>query len=261
MGQRQNAERLRIQIAMKEIDFLPDWYKQDKRRQMSYRTQYFALGGVFVVVMVWNAVTTHSVSRATAQLTQHRVRQAEAATTLVEYAEAKGQVAELQKKAEVVKEIDSKIDVASVLAELSFLIDERIVLSKVEITAEKLADKKHSKPKAGAAVRVAAVRSLEQRELPLGDVRFKVVISGVAARASDVAGLTTRLEDSPYFCLVYPAFCRPKTIGSGRSSMIDRGISQNDVPDDLKAQTKLASNSYQASEFEIGCYLANYETK
>ena len=252
---------MRVQVAMKDIDFLPNWYKEDRRRQMSYRTQYFALGGVFVVVMVWNAVTTHSVSRATAQLTQQRARQAEAATVLVEYAEMKGQVTELQRRTEVIREIDSKIDVASILAELSFLIDERIVLSGAEITAERLADKKQGRPKAGAAVRVAAVRSKEQRELPLGDVRFKVVITGVAAHASDVAGLTTRLENSPYFCLVYLSYCRPRTIGSDRNSTIGRRIPQSDIPNDVRAETKLASDSCQASEFEIGCYLANYETK
>ena len=244
---------------MKEIDFLPNWYKDDRRRQMSYRTQYVALGGVFMVVMVWNAVTAHSVSRATARLVQQRLKQAEAATVLVQYAEIKGQVTELQKRAEVVNEIDSKIDVASILAELSFLTDEKIVLSKVQITAEKFVDKTQDKPKAGAAVRVAAVRSKEKRELPLGDVRFKVVISGVAAHASDVAGLTTRLENSPYFCLVYLSFSRPKTIEAGRNSMMDPRIAQSDISTDVRAQTRLAPDSYQASEFEIGCYLANYE--
>jgi hypothetical protein len=239
---------------MKEIDFLPDWYKDDRRRQMSYRTQYVALGGVFMVVMVWNAVTAHSVSKATAHLAQQRLKQAEAATALVQYAEIKGQVTELQKRAEVVNEIDSKIDVASILAELSFLTDERIVLSKVQITAEKFVDKTQDKPKAGAAVRVAAVRSKETRELPLGDVRFKVVISGVAADAGDVAGLTTRLENSPYFCQVYLSFSRPRTIEPGRNSMMDSRIAHSDI-----SMTKLALDSYQASEFEIGCYLANYE--
>jgi hypothetical protein len=258
---KQKGECLRVRMAMKEIDFLPDWYKQDRRRQMSYRTQYFALGGVFVVVMAWNFVTTHSVSRAIGQLVQQRVKQAEAATALFEYAEVKGQVTELQKRVEVLKEIDSKIDVASILAELSFLIDERIVLSKVEITAERLAEKEQSKPKTGAVVRVAAVRSKEKHELPLGDVRFKVVIDGVAAHASDVAGLTTRLENSPYFCLVYLSFSRPMEAGSGRTSMMDRRIPQSDIPNDVRAETKLASSAYQASEFEIGCYLANYETK
>jgi hypothetical protein len=246
---------------MKEIDFLPNWYKEDRRRQMSYRTQYFALGGVFVVVIVWNFITTHSVSRATAQLSQWRVSQAEAATSLVEYAEIKRQVTELQKRAEVIEEIDSKIDVASILAELSFLIDERIVLSKVEISGEKFIDKKQGKPKGGAVVRVASRLSKEKRELPLGDVRFKVVVSGVAAHASDVAGLTTRLENSPYFCLVYLSFSRPTTIGSNRNSTTDGRIGQSDIPKDVRAQSRLASNSYQASEFEIGCYLANYETK
>ena len=248
-------------MAMKEIDFLPNWYKEDRRRQMSYRTQYVALGGVFVVVMVWNFVTTHSVSRATAQLTQRRASQAEAATALVEYAEVKGQVTELQKRAKVIKEIDSKIDVASILAELSFLIDEKIVLTKVEITGEKFVDKKQSRSKTGTVVRVAAVRSKEKRELPLGDVRFKVVISGVAAHASDVAGLTTRLENSPYFCLVYLSFSRPTTIGLGRNSVMDRRTGQSHIPDDVRTQTGLESKSYEASAFEIGCYLANYETK
>lgn len=246
---------------MKQIDFLPNWYKEDRRRQMSYRTQYFALGGVFVVVMVWNFVTTHSVSRATAQLTQQRARQVEAATALVEYAEMKGQVTELQKRVEVVREIDSKIDVASILAELSFLIDERVVLSKVEITGEKFVDKKRGKAKTGAAVRVAAARSKEKQELPLGDVRFKVVINGVAAHASDVAGLTTRLENSPYFCLVYVSFSRPRTIESGRSSAMDRRIPQSDISNDVRAGTGFSSDSRQVSEFEIGCYVANYETK
>lgn len=246
---------------MKEIDFLPNWYKEDERRQMSYRTQYFALGGIFVVVMVWNFVTTHSVSRATAQLNQQRVRQAEATTTLVEYAEMKAEVTQLQKKADLIKQIDSKIDVASVLGELSFLIDERIVLSKVEITGEKFVDNKPGKAKAGAAVRIAAARSKDEQELPLGDVRFKVVISGVATRAGDVAGLTTRLENSPYFCLVYLSFSRPVTIEPSRSSMMDRRIGQSDIGNGVRAETRPASDGHQASEFEIGCYLANYETK
>jgi len=63
------------------------------------------------------------------------------------------------------------------------------------------------------------------------------VISGVAADASNVAELLCRLEDSPYFQLVYPSFSRNRNIKTG---------------------TNLAGENYQASEFEISCYLANY---
>ncbi len=54
---------------MKDIDFLPEWYKSGKRREVSYRTQYMALGGVFLVMAVWSLTTTHSISQARAVFT------------------------------------------------------------------------------------------------------------------------------------------------------------------------------------------------
>jgi hypothetical protein len=62
---------------MREIDFLPKWYTSGRRRQISYRTQCVALGGVFVVMMVWNFVAAHSISKATAKLADGTARQAD----------------------------------------------------------------------------------------------------------------------------------------------------------------------------------------
>jgi len=222
---------------MKEIDFLPEWYKSGRRRQVGYRTQYVVLGCVFVVMVVWNFIAAHSISKATAELNQEVVRQTEAQSMSQEFAGLKGEAADLQKKAERIKEIDSKIDVASVLAEMSFLIDEKIVLSKVEFDAETFADKQGKKPNRGSAVRVVG-GSLAGKETPLGDVRFKVVVSGVASDASDVAKLVCNLEDSPYFCQIIPSFSRNKKMQIGAGS---------------------AKQDFQVSEFEIACFLANYE--
>jgi len=61
---------------MKEIDFLPAWYKSGKRRQISYRTQYAGLVGISVVMMVWNFIATHSLSKATAKLAQAELKSA-----------------------------------------------------------------------------------------------------------------------------------------------------------------------------------------
>jgi hypothetical protein len=216
---------------MRKIDFLPKWYTSGRRRQISYRTQCVALGGVFVVMMVWNFVAAHSVSKAAAKLTDGTARQAEAESTSREFAKIKSEVTSLQKKVKSIEKIDSRIDVASVLAEMSFLIDGKIVLNKVEFSAEKFAGRQKGKSDRGSAVRVARPQ-LAGKDAPLtGDVRFKVVIGGVAADASDVATLTRRLEDSPYFCQVYPSFSRSKKmkVGTGKD--------------------------FQVSEFEIGCYL------
>ena len=69
---------------------------------------------------------------------------------------------------------------------------------------------------AGFAVRSAGSGSGGKEELFLGDVKFKVVLGGIAADASEVGEFVCRLEDSPYFCTVYPAFTRNKQIKTWR---------------------------------------------
>ena len=238
---------------MKEIDFLPEWYKNGRRREFGYRTQYIALTGIFVVMVVWNFTAAHSISRARAELAQMATRQEEAESASAKFAKIKSEVKSLQKKVKSIEEIDSKIDVASVLAEMSFLIDERIVLGKIQFIAEKFEDNQETKPNIGSVVRVARVRIGDRGALPVGDVRFKVLISGVAADASDVAALVCRLEDSPYFCNVIPLFSRNKQIQRGANSAVrtrspEKGVSE-------------PGENCRVSEFEISCCLANYRER
>ena len=236
--------------SMKEIDFLPEWYKNGQRRQVSYRTQYIALGGAFVVMVVWNFIAMHSISRVRAQFAQMSTKQAQAEGRSAELAELQSELRDLQKKAESIEEIDSKIDVACVLAEMSFLIDEKIVLGKVALVAEKFEDKQQ----AGTVVRAVRTKLSEKRNLPLGDVRFRVVIEGVAMDASNLAALICRLEDSPYFCQVVPSFSRTTVVNvAGNPSLRSWSKSPN-----TKGSVQETKGNIQASEFEISCYLANY---
>jgi len=222
---------------MKEFDLLPEWYKSSRRRQISYRTQYIALGGMLAMMMVWNFVAVRSVEKTTAEIMRARSSQTEAEGISQEFAGIKNEVTQLKKKADVLEEIDSKIDVAEVLAELSFLIDERIVLGKVEFSGEGFDGWKRAGVGAASSVRVIRANFGNKVAQPLGEVRFKVVISGVAADAGEVATLICRLEDSPYFCRVTPSF------------------SQNA---EVKAGTSKAGRIFQVSKFEISCCLANY---
>ncbi len=238
---------------MKEIDFLPEWYKSGLRRKVSYRTQCIALGGVFVVMVVWNFIDAHSISKARAQFAQMSTKQAEAEGLSAKLAELKSELRGLQKKVESIEEIDSKIDVASVLAEMSFLIDERIVLNKVVFDAEKIEDERRSgpSPRAGTVVRAVRTKLNEKWKQPLGDVRFRVVIVGVAADASGVASLICKLEDSPYFCDVVPSFSRTAEINVTSNPSLRSGT--KNVNSGRESGGKI-----QVSEFEISCYLANY---
>jgi len=238
---------------MKEIDFLPEWYKSGLRRKVSYRTQCIALGGIFVVMVVWNFIDVHSISKARAQFAQKSTKQAEAEDLSAKLAGLKSELRELKEKVESVEEIDSKIDVADVLAEMSFLINERIVLNKVVFDAEKIEDKRRAEPspRAGTVIRAVRTKLNEEWKLPLGDVRFRVVIDGVAADASDVASLICKLEDSPYFCQVVPSFSRTAEINVTGNPSLRSGT--KNVNSGREARGKI-----QVSEFEISCYLANY---
>ncbi|RKY24753.1 MAG: hypothetical protein DRP62_03040 [Planctomycetota bacterium] len=218
---------------MKEIDLLPEWYKNNKRRQISRRTQYVILAGVFVAIMAWNFIMTHSISKATAQVAQAEAELAQGQSVSREFNKTKAEVAQLQKKVGILEKVDSKIDVASVLAEISFLIDENIVLSAMEFKAERFAGKQGS----NSAIVTANTKFGNKRTLPLGNVKFKIVIRGVATNAGDVAELICKLEDSPYFFHVIPSFSRNR---------------------EIKIATDTAGKIHRISEFEINCELANY---
>ncbi len=242
---------------MKEIDFLPGWYKSGRRRQVGYRTQYVALGGVLIVMVVWNFVAGRSISRARAEFAQTPSRQAEAEAASRQFASLKTQIANLQKKAQLMEQIDSKIDVASVLAEMSFLIDRSIAISTVEFVAEKFAERQGPQSNNNNVARVA-LSVFNQKQSPIADVRFKVVIRGIAADAGDVAALICKLEGSPYFCQVVPSFSRNAEISVANypspASPSGAGGQTKEVERDFRE----AGKKVQVSEFEISCYLANY---
>ncbi len=234
---------------MKEINFLPEWYKSGKRRQIGYRAQYAVLGGMLVVMVVWSLVATYLVSKTGRELAAAQPKQREAELVSQEFARIQSQVTKLQKKADIITGIDSRINVANVLAELSFLIDEKVVLSRVEMVAERFVEDKGATGRR-ASVRVASGR----RRASQGDwsgprIRFKVVINGMAVDAGHVAELISKLEDSPYFCLVYPSFSRNSQI---KRRMRRPAAGKNDWQ---------PPEGYQVSEFEISCYLANYRRR
>ena len=245
---------------MKEIDFLPEWYKSGRRRQISYCTQCIILGGVFIVLVVWNFLTSHSMSKVQAQVVQMTTHQKQAERVSAKLIELKNEMNKYHEKESLVKSIDSRIHVADILAEMSYLIDERIVLSKIELVSEKFPEKQDKDSSQSNSAIVRAVRSghSSRQELPLGDVRCKVLISGIAADGSDVATFICKLENSPYFSQVVLAYSRNTDIKTASGNLPHP---KTELTAESPKTTRNNSESLgiiQASKFEIGCYLANY---
>jgi hypothetical protein len=214
---------------MKEIDFLPEWYKTGRQRHISYRTQYVAIFGILILMIFWSVLTGHSIRSARAQLSHMKKIQMTNLAPLIEYNKLKGRLQRLSDQAEILEVVDSKIIVSNLLAELAFLIDQRIVLSEIDMRAEAFeSGDKSENMKAPAAI--IAKEAAGKQQLPLeGNARFKIVMTGLAVNAADVARLIRTLEDSPYVRDVKPTFCRNKKL-----------------------------KDYQATEFQVSCYIANY---
>lgn len=241
---------------MKDIDFLPEWYKSGRRRQISYRTQCYVLGGIFVVMIVWNFVTSYSTSKANAQVLDMTTRQKQAEKVSAKLIELKKEMNLYHKRESLVEKIDPKINIASVLAELSYLVDERIVLSNVELISEKFAEEEPSK-QANTVIRAVQSNINTKMDLHLGNVRFKVLLAGVAGDAGDVAGLICKLENSPYFSQVVLSFSKNTDLKKGNVNY------QNDQTTPVSTTGPRGDSGsdgkIQVSKFQISCYLANYQ--
>jgi len=216
-------------VRMKEIDFIPQWYKNNRRRRSVYRIQYIVIMCVFVVMAAWSFMSAAALSDAKAELNQLATGPIADEKMLQDFAETRKELVQLEKNKSVLDQICSRIDVSKVMAEISFLVDKRIILSGLDIKAEKFDDKSNRRKARTGTVRAVKTKTAKPTGLLVDDARFKVVVTGVAVNATDVARLIRRLEDSAYFWQVVPEFSRTKKI-----------------------------NDFQATEFKINCYIENY---
>jgi len=212
---------------MKEIDFIPQWYRDRQKQQVGYHTQYVVIIVIFAAIVLWSFTTCYSVSKAKAQIKRIETSLAENADLAAECNRLTTTLNKLRQKTEILDKLNHQTSIANVIAELSFLVPENVILGKIDIGLEHFNE-------AGGSTNKSNVRLLRRSPqtddaMPAEDTRFKVVISGIAAGVEDVAGLISSLEDSSYFCQVVPGFSRAGKV-----------------------------KDLTVTEFEISCYLANY---
>lgn len=233
---------------MKELDFLPEWYKNDRRRHVHVRRQYVALAVVFFVMMIFNATATHRASQAAAHVASLDNRRVCAEAVVQEFDLLTQKVNELKARANLAEQIDPRVDIAAILAEVSHVIGGSIVLRKVEIVAEPFGRTEEKAQAKGSVVRLAGATGNGEKGAPLGPARFRIVLTGVAVQPADVADLVCKLDESQYFQQVHPSF-----YGSARAQAGARPGPA--TPREGVANTP---SGLEGTEFEMVCYLANF---
>jgi len=238
---------------MREIDFLPEWYKEGKRQRLHMRRQYVVLAVAFIAMISYNLTSTHRITRASAELARLEGKRVEAEAAFQEFSAVTKDLNKVREKADLIERIDSKIQLAAVLAEMSHIIGETMVLSRMEFTAEGPSEEEKNPGAGNNGVRVADGRNGASRETLVGSVRFRIVVTGVAVSPADVAALVRRLDDSSYFHSVHASFWR-----SGKVHASARAAQVTPRPQ-VGAVSAGQTETLDVTEFEIVCYLANYE--
>jgi len=208
---------------------------------------------VFLVMMAYNLTSAHRIGRATAEVAKLENRRAQAETATRRFDTITQELSLHQAKANLLEQMDSRIDPAALVAEISHLIGAHVVLSRVEFVSEPVVREEATATRNGSVVRAVDRSGDATKPAKLGDLKFRIVLAGVAASSDDVGALVCRLEESSYFRKAYFSFSRNNTIQVADSRAL--GETEGN-PSPASTQPK---QTLQVSEFEITCCLANYE--
>ena len=212
---------------MKEIDFLPEWYKQGRVQQEKHREFYVAIGLIVFIMIAWGIFANGRVVAAKGKNITLKNTKLTRLASETEYSQVESEYEMLKAKCQTIDSIRSHIVVSNVIAELTHLLDNGVILKKLEIKAEPIPEQDKK-----TGVTTVGAQGSDQASIFDKKTRFRIVLTGLAADTTQVAGVINKLEQSKYFFQIVPSYSKNTTVGQ-----------------------------YQASEFEIICYLANYKLK
>lgn len=214
---------------MKEIDFIPEWYKADRIRKRRYARQYTIIAVIFGVMMVWSFIVGRHVNHVSAEVEDIKAAVAKSRDKVYQTQLLQVDIAAMKQKADVLDSITSRTEITAILGELAYLVQEDIVLDRLSLMNEPIEEIKTESPVSGAVVQIGKAKERQNAVVPKTPSRVKVTLSGIAARPADAATLIASLEQADYFQQVALIFSRPQ-------KFMDKDV----------------------TEFEISCYVADY---
>lgn len=217
---------------MKELDFLPQWYRADRSRKQRRRRYCVLFGLIAGLVGFWSFIVGQSVGGLKAQ-TQEMAATLEQGQQVIQMAmEMDEQIARLSRQTQMLESLTPRTSVSAVLGELSAMACDNVIFSRVTLTLEPIAEAVKPATTTAGVVRLGAAKSEAASPLPSTPQRMRITLTGIAAGGADVARLIERLESSVYFENVAPGFSRAKKI-----------------------------NDCEATEFEMICTIADYRVQ
>lgn len=199
---------------MKEIDFIPEWYKASQNRMKRYHRQYILLASLLTIMMAWSFIIGGYIEKVRADVEGVQAVFEKGKTKVDEGLQLEFEIAWLKRQQETLEAVTPRTALSCVIGELSYLIRGDIVLSKVVLQNEAI-QTSSSKQSAstGSVVKIGSTTGQKDAaSLSLEPSRTKVRLTGIAARPADAAMLISRLEQSDYFEQETLVYSKPKKI-------------------------------------------------
>ena len=215
---------------MKEIDFIPEWYREGRKRKRCCIRRYTLMAVMFALMMMWGAVINGHIAQVSAEVEEIQTSFQKTRMQGERAIQLKNQITEMRERTMLLDKIESRTKMTAILGELSHLINENVMLSKLSLQNEVIPNPDREGAAAAVVYTGGFQRSSQDDVLPLSSFHCKVVLTGIAASPADAAMLISRLEKADYFNQVSLVFSRP------------REFEDKDV-----------------TEFEIRCYVADYQ--
>lgn len=218
---------------MKEIDFIPEWYTADRVRRRKYVRLYTLMAILFAVMMLWSFVAGQHVRHAHAEVQAVQAFLDKANERAENMLEIEQEIAAMKQKTMLLDKITPRTKVTTILGELSYLIQDNILVSKLTFKNEPIeAPEKKPASTPTAVVQIGQSENKQDPVVPQTPVRRKIVLTGIALQPADAASLIARMEQTPYFDHVTLVFSKPKEV-----------------------------QEREMTEFEIQCYVADYQIR
>lgn len=193
---------------MKEIDFIPSWYHENRRRRGWYFRRYVTILVLTAVWMLGNLIAGGIISNAYGDLDSLRSSYEKGLQKIDQARKLEARLGELTRQKQMLQHLCPRTEVSPILAELSSRIGERVVLTDLSLIQTSLEDLDSPKQTGSAAVKVKSGQARSDKSAFESDTVLKVVLAGMAADGGEVAALISRLEESEYFARVVPVFSR-----------------------------------------------------
>ncbi len=216
---------------MKEIDFIPEWYKANQKRRRSYHRQYVLLALLLAILMGWSFIAGRHVEQACAEVQDVRNVLDTGKMQVNEGVRLETEIAIFAQQTQILEMTRPRTNTSVIIAELSSLVGDNIILSRLSLNNEeiKAAEKDTAVSSAVVQIQTPAQKKTGPEKF-LKQTSTRVTLTGIAAQPADAARLISQLEQSDYFEQEALVYSRPKTV-----------------------------REFEVTEFEIRCTVADFK--